>query len=248
MRAKIVQAVAQATGQSVALSSVDLHPLLLSLRLNNMRVGDPSSPLFSFHRWVFYSAFLKPAPLSWGPFSLGHSEVEAPVIRLVSGGKGWHWPSEGWRSLPFSSLQWSNAECFYSQSKDAAPLHITGTEGALDVFRGRLSLRARGGGDVGPWRVDLSATEEKSGRLSGESHFKFDGVDLKMLSPRLPREMGHLTGQGRLEGTVRLWNMSALGTGDVSKVLGPQPFWSLRGQWVGAHWTLPARAGGSLPA
>lgn len=207
----VSSAASRALGRPVFVGSVQIHPLLFSVTFRDVRVGPESAPDFHCRRWTLRNIFSsEPMPFSILFFGPGRSHVEAPVWR----GGGWpppgRNPGTGWRSFPFHRIAWTEGEFILPLGSGKPPLRLTAVEGDLGLSPHGGSVRARGQGDPGPWRLDLSVADSLrvTPMLSGRGRLVLDDADVSLAAPWVPAGLGTLSGRATVDVSVALKDFS----------------------------------------
>lgn len=197
-------------GRPVSIESVHIHPLLLSVALQEVRVGPENAPDFRCRRWTLRTVFSsEPMLFSVLFFGPGRSVVEGPVWRGV-GGAPIPGSTAGWRSLPFHRISWSDGDFDIPLGSNRPVLHLTGVEGELGLSPHGGSLRARGRGDPGVWRLEFSAADSLRGTpmVSGRGRLVLDDADVSLAAPWLPDAVGTFSGRAAVDVSMTLRDFS----------------------------------------
>ena len=155
LHAEIQSSLTSRLGCPVAIERVRLHPVFLSLALDNPRIRSSPSPgaplLFSCRRWtLFLIPVHRTESFPWFSISVGKSRVEIPVLRLdavpiVSGGQG----GFSWLDLlPAHRLEWSEGSFHLPALKRLPSFTLSESAGSAVFSAGSASAEVRG---ATPW-------------------------------------------------------------------------------------------------
>jgi len=193
----------QKLGRPVHIARARVHPLLLHVSFEDVRV----EPLFSAKRWTIH---LTPLHLRrtvpWFAFALGKSVVDSPRLALDRLPASSRKPVRPPLIFPAIRLEWRNGEV---RLPEAARLEaLSGLSGETVIAPSGLDLKTRGATVAGGfsltmkapgWREWTAEVTVKEGSLGAVQHFfpaapgifdgTFDGV-AKMKGPWPPRFAG----------------------------------------------------------
>lgn len=198
---RLESALSRALGREAHVASIKIHPLLLWARAENLRLGPAEAPLFRCRRWTVHALLSRdPSPWAFFFFSLGRSHVEDPIIALPAREgplilrPGW------WRSLPLHRLSWSGGTLDVPLGQGRPPLHLRWNRGDVGLSPRGVTLRAEGDGDPGPWRIEVTAADNRRlpPRLAGRVRLTMEEADLERFNAWIPAGWGSLSGRAGL--------------------------------------------------
>jgi hypothetical protein len=221
LKDKIESVLSERSGQEVRLDALSLHPLLLRVVVDGVRVGPHPDPLFTCKRWTFHTARTsEAAPLSLLLLTFGRSDLDSPFVRVpaFSGGPI-HLPDRWWRELPLHRLTWKNGAILVPLGRDRASLSVSHSEGALQLSPGGFLLNTEGDSPLGKFRFGLKGNESfrRGAHLDVRGEGRLEDAPLAFLSPWLPPRLGRFMGGGNLSvnAVIKDLNIGNLSMKDV---------------------------------
>jgi hypothetical protein len=227
-------AVSARLGRPVTVGAVRLHWLLFHLTVEDVRVGgralsDP--PLFTARRWVLRPApvFRGVGPATWLTFSLGRSDVEAPVLHAVSAGfLGDADARSGIFLWPTHTIHWTQGRFFVPVPAGWRPLFpeglIPAEEGFLAVQPAGVAIDVAGDSSpTGPFALSAALRPGRgTGRLKVRGRLSLESFPLRTLAAWAPGSW-----DGKARGDVALEGVWSPGSPPPS----PAVLWTTSSPW-----------------
>lgn len=209
LKVKLETVLSEQLGQDVRLGSLSIHPLLLRVVAEEVRVGPSQDPLFTCQRWTFYTATAAESnPFSFFRLTLSRSEVDRATLR---------WPAPGdhpfqislqkLNALPFHQLTWKNASVLVPLGPQDPVLSINQFQGVLEITPLGVYLSVGGNSSIGKFMAKGRGTISFKGGFRSLDVYggaTLDKVPLEFISARIPARYGRWLGTGFLFGDVSI--------------------------------------------
>jgi hypothetical protein len=208
LKAKLETVLTDRFGQEVRLDSLSIHPLLLRVTAEGIRVGPPTDPLFTCQRWTFHTATAADStPFSFFLLTFARSDLERPSLRVpVIAGHPFRFADRWWRDLPLHRLNWKNASLKIPAGPDQPVLSFTNMEGSVQLSPGGFLLDGKGVSSVGNFHLGLRGMESlrPGAHLDVQGEGTLTGAPLDFFSSKMPAGYGRFVGHGDLSATASI--------------------------------------------
>jgi hypothetical protein len=237
VKEKIEETLSHRFQQEVHLDSLSIHPLLLRVVAQGVRVGPSKDPLFTCNRWTFYTSRAAESPFSFLLFTFARSELDQPSLRLpLTSNTSFRLSPRWWRDLPLHGLTWHKGSLEIPLGPNEPALSFTRAEGAVQLSPGGALFKCRGASSLGDFEFSLKGYE--SLRLGAHLDVRGEGTlaeaPLNVISSLFPNKMGRVLGTGTLsvKASVHDLNVESFTLKDLT--------WAINARLKNAIWFPPS--------
>lgn len=237
LKAKLETVLTERFEQDVHLDSLSIHPLLLRVMAEGVRVGPAADPLFTCQRWTFHTATAADStPFSFFLLTFARSDLDRPFLRVPSiAGHSFRFSDRWWRDLPLHRLNWNKASLKLPMGPDHPFLSITDMEGAVQLSPGGFLLDVQGASSLGKFHLGLRGMESlrRGAHLGVQGEMALTGAPLDSFASLVPARFGRFLGKGDLSATGSINDL------DVEKFSFKDLIWDMDARLKQVIWFPP---------